>query len=136
MDRHHLTQSDLAQRSGITPSIVNRSLNDKTELSDHNYERLMQALTTDHVEQAEALACRLRDRCTGPGHELVKVVVEYQSVQDCHVSPEPAPETPVESAVRHLLEKARSNSDLRDVLLDLAHYTSWTGARIRQRRMK
>lgn len=121
LNRHKLSQSDLAKRSGVPFAVINRTLGGHTKISDKNWATLVTSITSDEDEQAEAMCCRLRDQCAGPGAHKVEIRVKWDRMED---RPAPVPvETPLAKALSHLQEFAGNNPDMRHLLIDLARVT-------------
>lgn len=121
LQRHKLSQSDVAKKSGVPFAVINRTLGGHTKISDKNWATLITAMTDDEDEQAEALCCRMRDQLNGPGCHRVEIRVKADRMED-RLAPLPV-ETPLSKAIRHLQEFAGTNPDMRHLLIDLARVT-------------
>lgn len=122
LQRHKMSQSDLAAKSGVPFAVVNRTLKGHTKISDRNWDAIIQAATSEPDEQAEALCCRLQDQLRGPSANLVEIRVKWDRMED---KPARIPvETPLGSALRHLRTYAEEDSDMSALLIDLARVTT------------
>lgn len=115
MHRHACTQTALAERAGVPLPVVNRTLNDHTEVNDENFARLVSALTSDDVEKAEMLAARLRDWCTGPGADRVVIDVTKEVRRDTPVLP-----SMLRDSIAFLDQLGHRDPEVRELIIDLA----------------
>ena len=115
MEQHSCTQGSLAERSGVPIAVINRALNDQTEIGDANYERIVCALTHDPIEQSELLAARLRDWCVGPGSDRVVITIDTPILRDTPVLP-----ALLTRSLEFLRVSAHRNRDVRELIIDLA----------------
>lgn len=120
--QQHLSQSDLANKAGISQAHISRLLSeDQRSVSLDDLASIAINITDDQRERADLLAAYLRDRCIGPGSELVHITVEGGS-NHAVLQDRPAP-PPLSAEMERVFELLRANLDkknLRTALKGLA----------------
>ncbi len=81
LERHHMNQSELARRAGLSKSHISRLLSGAShDLSDENFRAILKTFLADQVAQAEPVAARCMDTLAGaagtPGADLVEIKVK------------------------------------------------------------
>lgn len=114
------SQQALADAARVHPSIITRTMRGQSSISDENFRRLVVCLTSDPVAQAQCLVARLCDLKRGPASELVEI--RLRELPALRETPDRRATVQVmlERAETHLRDLARSDPQVRELIIDLA----------------
>jgi transcriptional regulator with XRE-family HTH domain len=111
IESNNLTNDDVAKKVGIDPSIISRWANaSRINPSLENLIKVASVVGKSKREQAEIIAAHLRDRCHGPGSELIRISIDGRQ-----------PKTLMpENDIEYLMSASASDPLLRDLLSKMA----------------